>query len=135
MANQTNIYAAVAGYVGRPEEKGRVGVFARPANGGEWRHALADLEAYTVQVHPLRPDTVFAGTGDGVWRSTDRGATFVRAGFPDGGKHIWSFLVDASDPDRVYAGGSPIDVYRSEDGGKSWRRLPTPSVKERAKAP
>ena len=33
MANQTNIYAAVAGYVGRPGETGRVGVFARPADG------------------------------------------------------------------------------------------------------
>jgi photosystem II stability/assembly factor-like uncharacterized protein len=135
MAGQTNIYAAVAGYVGRPEATGRVGVFTRPANGGEWRHALADLEAFTVTVHPRRPEVAFAGTADGVWRSTDRGATFVRTEFPDRGKQIWSFLVDASDPDRIYAGGSPVDVYRSEDGGKSWRRLPTPAVKERAKAP
>ena len=136
MATQTNIYAAVAGYVGRPGETGRVGVFARPANGdGEWKHALADLEAYTVQVHPRRPEVVFAGTADGVWVSSDRGASFVRAKFPDQGKQIWSFLVDATDPDRIYAGGSPIDVYRSEDGGKSFRRLPTPAIKERAKAP
>jgi len=135
MTTQTNIYAAVAGYVGRPEATGRVGVFCRSANGGEWQHALADLEAFTVVVHPRRPDVVFAGTADGVWRSTDRGATFARAEFPDRGKQIWSFLVDASDPDRIYAGGSPVDVYRSEDGGKSWRRLPTPAVKERAKAP
>jgi photosystem II stability/assembly factor-like uncharacterized protein len=135
MATQTNIYAAVAGYVGRPEATGRVGVFRRPANGGEWQHALADLEAFTVVVHPRRPEVVFAGTADGVWRSTDRGATFVRAEFPDRGKQIWSFLVDGSDPDRIYAGGSPVDVYRSEDGGGSWRKLPTPAVKERAKAP
>jgi photosystem II stability/assembly factor-like uncharacterized protein len=135
MASQTNIYAAVAGYVGRPGETGRVGVFARPANGGEWRHALTDLEAYTVSVHPRSPDTVLAGTADGVWRSTDRGATFVRTEFPDRGKQIWSFLVDASDPERIFAGASPVDVYRSEDRGKSWRRLPTPGVKERAKAP
>ena len=101
MANDTHIYAAVAGYVGRPGETGRVGVFARPADGGEWRHALADLEAYTVHVHPRRPETVFAGTADGVWRSTDRGASFVRTEFPDRGKQIWSFLVDANDPDRV----------------------------------
>jgi photosystem II stability/assembly factor-like uncharacterized protein len=135
MAAQTNIYAAVAGYVGRPGETGRIGVFTRPANGGEWKHALSDLEAYTVHVHPRRPETVFAGTADGVWVSADRGATFARAEFPDRGKQIWSFLVDASDPDRIYAGGSPIDVYRSDDGGKRWRRLPTPGVKERAKAP
>jgi photosystem II stability/assembly factor-like uncharacterized protein len=135
MASQSNIYAAVAGYVGRPEATGRVGVFTRPGNGGEWAHALSDLEAFTVAVHPRRPEVVFAGTADGVWLSADRGASFARAEFPDRGKQIWSFLVDASDPDRIYAGGSPIDVYRSENGGKSWRRLPTPGVKERAKAP
>ena len=50
MAKQTNIYAAVAGYVGRPEATGRVGVFSRTAN-GEWQHALADLEAFTVTVY------------------------------------------------------------------------------------
>ena len=105
MATQTNIYAAVAGYVGRPEATGRVGVFRRPADGGEWQHALADLEAFTVVVHPRRPEVILAGTADGVWRSTDRGASFGRTQFPDRGKQIWSFLVDGSDPDRIYAGG------------------------------
>ena len=46
-----------------------------------------------------------------------------------------SFLVDASNPDRVYAGGSPVDVYLSENLGKSWQRLPRPGIAERAKAP
>src|SRR5215470_1256106 len=135
MTSKTNIYAAVAGYVGRPDQSGRVGVFRRPADTGEWQHALADLEAFTVIVHPRTPDLVLAGTADGVWRSTDRGATFARAEFPDHGKQIWSFLVDASNPDRVYAGGSPIDVYRSENRGRSWLRLPRPGIAERAKAP
>jgi photosystem II stability/assembly factor-like uncharacterized protein len=135
MTTQTNIYAAVAGYVGRPDQAGRIGVFRRPAEGGEWHHALTDLEAFTVSVHPRSPDVVLAGTADGVWRSSDRGATFTRAEFPDRGKQIWSFLVDASNPDRIFAGGSPVDVYRSEDCGRTWQRLPPPAVKERAKAP
>src|SRR6202043_2497410 len=78
---------------------------------------------------------VFAGTADGVWRSTDHGATFARTGFPDSGKQIWSFLVDSRDPKRIYAGASPIDVYRSDDGGAHWRRLPHPNVQERATTP
>src|SRR5262249_22104851 len=77
MATQTNIYAALAGYVGRPDQTGRVGVFRRAAEGGDWNHVLPDLEAFTVAVHPRSPDIVLAGTADGVWRSTDRGATFV----------------------------------------------------------
>jgi photosystem II stability/assembly factor-like uncharacterized protein len=135
MAEQTNVYAALAGYVGRPDQTGRIGVFRRPAEGGDWQHVLTDLEAFTVSVHPRRPDVILAGTADGVWRSEDRGATFARAEFPDRGKQVWSFLVDASNPDRIYAGGSPVDVYLSEDCGKSWRRLPKPAVNERAKAP
>jgi photosystem II stability/assembly factor-like uncharacterized protein len=135
MATQSNIYAGVAGYVGRPHEKGAVGVFRRSAAGGEWQHVLPDLETHTVFVHPADPGIVFAGTADGVWRSTDRGGTFKRATFPDAGKQIWSFLVDSRNAKRIYAGASPVDVYRSEDGGESWRRLPSPGIKERATAP
>jgi photosystem II stability/assembly factor-like uncharacterized protein len=135
MARSTTLYAALAGYVGRPDQTGRAGVFRRDADGGEWQHVLPDLEAYTVVVHPRQPALVLAGTADGVWRSEDRGATFARASFPDKGKQIWSFLVDASNPDRVYAGGSPIDVYRSENRGKTWLRLPRPNIAERASAP
>jgi photosystem II stability/assembly factor-like uncharacterized protein len=135
MADRSHIYAAVAGYVGRPEEKGKVGVFRRGAAGGEWQHVLSDLETHALLVHPADPDVVLAGTADGVWRSTDRGATFQRAGFPDKGKQIWSFLVDSRDGNRIYAGGSPVDIYRSDDRGGSWRRLPNPGIKDRATAP
>ena len=135
MEPSTSLYAALAGYVGRPDQTGRIGVFRRDAVSGEWQHVLPDLEAFTVVVHPRQPALVLAGTEDGVWRSEDRGATFARADFPDKGKQIWSFLIDASNPDRVYAGGSPVDVYRSENCGKSWLRLPRPGIAERARAP
>ena len=102
---------------GVPDEKGSVGVFRRAADGGEWQHVLKHLETHTVFVHPTDPSVVFAGTMDGVWRSTDRGATFQRANFPDKGKQIWSFLVDSRDAKRIYAGGSPVDIYRSDDCG------------------
>jgi photosystem II stability/assembly factor-like uncharacterized protein len=135
MASQSNIYVGVAGYVGRPDEKGAVGVFRRSAAGGEWQHVLKDLETHTVFVHPTDANVVFAGTVDGVWRSSDRGATFERANFPDQRKQIWSFLVDSRDSRRMYAGGSPVDIYRSDDTGQTWRRLPNPDLKDRATAP
>jgi photosystem II stability/assembly factor-like uncharacterized protein len=135
MASQSNIYVGVAGYVGRPEEEGAVGVFRRSAAGGEWQHVLKDLETHSVYVHPTDPNVVFAGTVDGVWRSSDRGATFQRTNFPDQRKQIWCFLTDSRDSRRMYAGGSPVDVYRSDDTGQSWRRLPNPGVKDRATAP
>ncbi|HLN11108.1 MAG TPA: hypothetical protein VK281_19420 [Xanthobacteraceae bacterium] len=135
MATPTRIYAGLAGNVLRPDQIGAIGVFRRDAAGGDWEHVLAHLETFTVSVHPHNPDVVLAGTADGVWRSTDGGATFRRADFPDPGKQIWSFLVDSRDRRRIYAGGSPVDVYRSDDGGESWQRLPRPAIEARAKAP
>ena len=105
----------------RPSRQGRR--VPRAAKGGDWKHVLGTVETYTVFVHPNNPETVFAGTNDGVWRSTDRGATFRRTGFPDAKKQVWSFMVDCRDPKRMFAGASPIDVYRSDDGGTSWRKL------------
>ncbi len=134
MAAQSSLYAGVAGYVGRPHEKGAVGVFRRPP-GGDWQNVLPNLETHAVLVHPADPAMVLAGTVDGVWRSTDRGASFERTRFPDAGKQIWSFLVDSRNGRRIWAGGSPVDIYRSEDSGESWTRLPNPGIKDRATAP
>ena len=128
MAQSSNIFVGVAGYFGKPDHTGKVGVFRRPASGGDWRHVLGDVEAYTVFVHPADPNVILAGTSDGVWRSTDAGSTFKRAGFPDKGKQVWCFMVDVRDPGRILAGASPIDVYRSDDQGASWRKLPTPKI-------
>src|SRR6516164_5888796 len=55
MAASTNLYAALAGYVGRPDQSGRTGVFRRDAVDGEWQHVLADPEAFMVVVHPRQP--------------------------------------------------------------------------------
>src|SRR5262249_34420292 len=53
------------------------------------------------------------------YRSTDGGQNFRRADFPDRGVQVWSFLHDDTDPKLMLAGGSPVSVYRSEDGGAS----------------
>ena len=139
-ADPSNIYVAVAGYFGKPDHPGKVGVFRRSASGnggpaGDWQHVLGTVQAFTVFVHPKDPETVFAGTNDGVWRSTDRGATFRRTNFPDANKQVWCFMVDSRDPKRIFAGASPIDVYRSDDGGTSWRKLATPVIASHCKGP
>ena len=128
MAQSSNVYVGVAGYFGKPDHTGKVGVFKRAASGGDWQHVLGNVETYTVFVHPSDSKTVLAGTSDGVWRSTDAGTSFKRADFPDAKKQVWSFLVDARDPKRIFAGASPIDVYRSDDSGASWRKLATPKI-------
>ena len=135
MAEASNIYVGVAGYFGKPDHPGKVGVFQRATKGGDWKHVLGNVQAFTVFVHPSDPQIVFAGTNDGVWRSTDRGTTFTRTDFPDAKKEVWSFMVDGRDSRRMLAGASPIDVYRSEDSGASWRKLATPKIATHCKGP
>ncbi len=84
MLDQTHIFAAIVGYVGRPDATGAFGVFRRPAApGGEWQNVFGEKETHYVMVHPANPDIVLAGTVDGVYRSTDKGTTFSRADWPE----------------------------------------------------
>ena len=112
------VFAGVGGYFAS-KQGGLAGVFRCAADGTDWKHALSEIEAFTVFVHPRDPNLVFAGTADGVYRSTDRGQTFRRADFPDRGVQVWSFLQDDADPKWMLAGGSPVSIYRSEDSGAS----------------
>lgn len=129
------LFAAVAGTVGRAASEGAVGVFRRAAADGAWEHVFDAHETVTVFVHPSDPSLVLAGTKAGIWRSDDRGASFARAGQPDDGREVWSFLVSEDDPDRMYAGCSPVGVLRSDDRGATWRPLPAPVVKDRCAGP
>lgn len=132
---ESYVYVGVAGYVGRPDATGAVGVFRRKAKGGDWEHVFSEHETHTVYVHPEDPNLVFAGTANGVWRSVDAGASFQKPDFPDADKQVWSVLAIEGQPDRMYAGGAPIDVYRSDDRGASWKKLPNPGMKERCSGP
>ena len=134
MTTDTTLFAGVAGYVGRPEAIGKVGVFRRIGD-GDWQNVLPDLETFTVNVHPRDAKVVLAGTQDGVWMSTDGGGSFRRATFAEAKKQVWCFLFDSRDPNRILAGGSPIDIYRSDDKGASWRRMPNPNIPSRCTGP
>ncbi|MGE0766159.1 MAG: WD40/YVTN/BNR-like repeat-containing protein [Hyphomicrobiaceae bacterium] len=130
MTSQSYAFAGIAGYVGKPDAPGKVGIFRRPANGGEWTHVLPDVETYVVMVHPTKSDVVLAGTAKGVLISKDHGASFKPATFPDP-IQIWSFLVDKRNPSRILAGASPVNFYESEDMGQTWKALPDSGIRER----
>ncbi|HEY5300098.1 MAG TPA: hypothetical protein VIJ55_05425 [Acetobacteraceae bacterium] len=108
---------------------GAGGVFRREAGGGWGRTLEADVQAITPD--PRNSDIMLAGTTDGAYRSTDRGRSWRPVRGTD--TQIWSIAFDPSDARTVYAGASPVAVYRSEDGGESFRKLPSPEVAERIK--
>jgi photosystem II stability/assembly factor-like uncharacterized protein len=73
---------------------------------------------------PSDPRILFAGTLDGVFRSTDRGATWIQIS-PAGSLEIHeveSLAVDPQDPGILYAGTWHLP-WKTEDGGKSWQNI------------
>jgi photosystem II stability/assembly factor-like uncharacterized protein len=104
---------------------------------GGWQHLTKGLpetsHVQAITIHPTNPDVVYLATHGGPFRSTNRGERWERLGFPDDGGEVWSILVHPRNPRILYAGTSPTGVWRSDDGGETWRRLPNAVQPERVK--
>jgi photosystem II stability/assembly factor-like uncharacterized protein len=140
--------AAVAGVPGN-----RATYYFGGAGGGVWKSTDAGRSWHSVSdgsfggsigaiaVAAWDPNVVYAGTGeetvrgnvsegDGMWKSTDAGKTWKRAGLADS-RHITRIRVHPRNPDLVYAAvlghlfgpSSERGVYRSTDGGANWKRV------------
>ncbi|MGA8552263.1 MAG: hypothetical protein WB678_18705 [Stellaceae bacterium] len=127
----THVYAGAARSMG-----GTLGgVFRQAAGEDGWQHLTGGLpegaEVHAITVHPEHPDTVYIGTTKGSYRSIDRGARWERLALPDAEADIWSICIHPKNPRIVYAGATPPGVYRSEDGGDSWRKMADPGLPDR----
>src|SRR4030095_585008 len=74
--------------------------------------------------HPEQSDTVYVGTQDGPYRSTDQGGRWEKLDVPDHGLPVWSLQFDPHDAKVMYAGYENCEIFRSEDGGEHWEQLP-----------
>ena len=126
-SHQPYIYAGLAGETapGRPINSG----LYRMADGDDhWElrtDGLPEAPAIrAIAVHPQKPQIVYAGTQQGPYRSTDCGDHWEKVNVPDHGLSVWSLLFHPRDPNVMYAGYESCEIYRSEDGGESWRHLP-----------
>ena len=80
------------------------------------------IRAFTLA--PSNPKMMFAGTLDGVFRSTDAGATWTQMS-PPGSQEIHeveSLAIDPVDPNIVYAGTWHLP-WKTTDGGKNWHNI------------
>ncbi|KPJ83105.1 MAG: glycosyl hydrolase [Gemmatimonas sp. SG8_23] len=102
-----------------------------------------------IAVAPSDSDVLYLGSGEannsrssywgnGVYKSTDAGATWTNVGLPES-HHIGRIVVHPTDPDVVYVAslgplyseGGQRGLYRSDDGGESWEQLLAPEVEGR----
>jgi photosystem II stability/assembly factor-like uncharacterized protein len=136
MAGNTHVYVGVAGTVGMDDSGNPLaGIFRQSAGDKGWEHLKnglpADAEVHAITVHPTDHDTIFVGSTKGIYRSTNRGGKFEKLSVAGGDPDTWSILVHPKDPKRLYAGATPVDVYRSDDGGDHWKKLAHPPLPDR----
>ncbi len=139
---------AVAGIPSQPSV-----FFMAAVNGGVWKttdygrtwNPVFDHEPTgsigAVAVSPSDPNIVYAGSGeglhrpdlsvgDGIYKSTDAGATWTHLGLRDG-QQISAMAIDPHDPNRLFVAvaGHPYGpnpergIYRSTDGGQSFQQV------------
>lgn len=94
-----------------------------------------------VVVAPSNPNVLYAGSGeglqrpdlsvgDGIYKSTDGGKTWINTGLKDG-QQVGGMAIDPLNENRVFAAvlGHPYGaneergVYRTLDGGKHWQQV------------
>lgn len=94
-----------------------------PVGGG-----LTDVLDFAID--PQNPDTVYAGTMRGVYKSNDNGQTWAEAftGL-SGVLPNLGLAVSPINPDEVYAAANGR-VFRSLTGGQAWDELTTPQIAE-----
>jgi photosystem II stability/assembly factor-like uncharacterized protein len=139
---------AVAGSGKRPNEYyfGTTGggVFKTTDGGITWAPVTDKYFGGTIGaigVSESNPDIVYVGAGeypirgnvshgDGVWRTSDGGKTWVSLGLADT-RQISRVRVNSTNTDIVYVGAqghvfgpnTERGVYKTIDGGKTWRRI------------
>jgi len=127
--------------------------YVAEASGGVWKTADAgvtwkpvfdstgDYSVGCVAVDPKDPLTVWVGSGennsqrsvsygDGVYKSTDGGATWENVGLKSS-QHVAKILIDPRDSQTVYvaaqgplwSAGGDRGLYKTTDGGRSWKRV------------
>ena len=140
--------AAVTGVPGKPTlfYMGSVGggVWRTTDGGGTWENISDGFFGNSVgaiAVSEWDNNVIYVGGGEvtvrgnvsfgeGVYKSVDAGKTWSHIGLKDS-KHVAKIRIHPKNPDLVYAAvlgdlfksSEERGVYRSEDGGKNWKRV------------
>lgn len=82
------------------------------------------LSVTVVLVDPFEPDTVYASTLAGLYKTTNGGQVWVRIGQSLQDQMLFSMILDRTKQGVIYLGGRE-GVHRSVDGGATWSTLNT----------
>jgi photosystem II stability/assembly factor-like uncharacterized protein len=113
-------------YVGAWRNTDDGGLWISHDTGRTWKESpfFKGQPIYALTQAPSDPRILFAGTLQGVFRSSDSGATWIGISPPSSHEihEIESLAVDPTDPSTVYAGTWHLP-WKTTDGGKTWRNI------------
>ena len=126
------VFAGVGQWRAAADDARAQGFFGLDRADGSWQPLTKglpdDVEVRYVAVRPDRPDTVYAGTQHGPYRSDDGGEHWRALPLPEGTSAVesvvWSICLVPGEPETVYVGTQDGGVFRSRNGGVNWERLP-----------
>lgn len=98
------------------------GLYSLSPETGEWRSVTAGLpDDVEVRFLATRGATLYAGTQDGPYRSTDGGNSWASLDLPGTERIVWSILPVGEK--TLYVGTQGTAIFKSDDDGANWRRL------------
>ncbi|WP_435415691.1 VPS10 domain-containing protein [Polaribacter aestuariivivens] len=137
-------------------------IYVGTASGGIWKSTSGGVKwepifeneltasIGAVAIQQSNPSVIWAGTGEGnprnslnggfgIYKSLDAGKTWKSMGL-EKTRHIHRVVIDPTNPDVVYVGaiGSPWGehkergVYKTVDGGKTWKQILFTNIKSGA---
>ena len=80
------------------------------------------LNVTAILVDPYEPDTVYAATLAGLYKTTDGAASWARIGQSLQDQMVFSMILDRTRKGVLYLSGRE-GVHRSEDGGTTWTMM------------
>lgn len=105
----------------------------------EWKAVntgLTNIDVRSLGIDPVNPSTLYAGTGNGVFKSSNGGASWQGSGLAD--RATTHLVIDFVNPNILYAGTACTSrvcfcserlLLKSTDGGASWSNSISPPDK------
>ena len=79
-----------------------------------------NCEARALAVDPAHPNTLYAGTWEGLYKSTDAGRSWSKASAGLTNPVVWPLAVDPANPQTALAGTFGGGIFKTTDGGDTW---------------
>lgn len=100
------------------------GAFKSIDGGTSWTSCNAGLaggQVFQFAIDSSQPATIYAAASGIVFKSTDGARTWTAINAGLGGHEVVALALDPESPSTLYAGASQGGVFRTTNGGKSWR--------------